>query len=97
MPKGGMGIGLARIGYRNAGQIAIQAHPAPWRSQHLQFSSEVGVADLFQHLHDPLDLLPTQTTQRPAHAAVISPGWLSPGLGNCLILLQGMSYQSDVL
>src|SRR6266567_9581016 len=50
MPKGGMGIGLAGIGHGNARQIAIHAYPVPLRAQHLQLSSEVGLADLFQHL-----------------------------------------------
>ncbi len=97
MPKGGMRIGLAGIGHGNAGQIAIHAYPVPLRAQHLQLSSEVGVADLFQHLDDPLDLLPAQSARRPAHAAVICPCWLFPGLRNCLILIQGMGCQADLL
>ncbi len=97
VPKSGMGIGLAGIGNGNAGQIAIHAHPFPLCAQHLQLSIEVGLADLFQHLDDPLDLLPAQSTQRPAHAAVIRPGGLSPGLRHCLILIQGMSCQADLL
>jgi len=97
MPKGGMGIGLAGIGHGNARQIAIHAYPVPLRAQHLQLSSEVGLADLFQHLDDPRDLLPAQSAQCPAHAAVIRPGWLPPGLRHCLILIQGMGGQADLL
>lgn len=97
MPKGGMGIGLAGIGNGNAGQIAIHAQPVPLRAQHLQLSVDGGLADLFQHLDDLLDLIPTQSTQCPAHAAVMRPCWLSPGLGHRLILIQGMSCQADIL
>ncbi len=47
MPKGCIGIRLARIGNRNAGQIAIHAQPVPLRAQHLQLSVDGGLADLF--------------------------------------------------
>ena len=92
-----MGIRLAGIGNRNAGQIAIQAHPLPLRAQYLQLRVDGGLADLLQHLDDLLDLLPAQTTQCPAHAAVIRPCWLSPGLCHRLILIQGMRCQADLL
>ena len=97
MPKSGMGIGLARIGNGNAGQIAIQAQPVSLRAQHLDLSSEVGLADLFHCLDDLLDLIPAQSTQRPAYTAVIGPSCLLPGLGHRLILIQGMSCQTDLL
>ena len=55
------------------------------------------MADLFQRLDDLLDLIPAQSTQRSAHAAVIGPGWVFPGVGNRLILIKRMSCQAHIL
>jgi site-specific DNA recombinase len=95
--KGSVGVGLARIGDRQAGQVAIQTEALAVGPQALQVSVDKRLADLLEDLNQGVNIFPGEGAQGAAHTRVVCPSGLAPRCGDRLILVERVGSQADLL